>query len=159
MSEKQLVKHAVHWDMKDGSVHTTFIEMEINSVRILPRKTFEQTTLAELDEEAEAEDRTRRLEFLINMQVPERTMIERVPGFGLRDFLGHFCQKKFRERVLEALHAEAIADYQDAIANGNKTRANYIRKMINLWLLWAMFGGLLSWVAGKLSFKVGTSGE
>lgn len=154
--------------MKSSSIHQDLaahhieskIQFDLKKINwaILTPQMHEKMHLM-LDEEAEAEDRTRRLEFLVSLRVLERTMIEQVPGFGLRDFLGHFCQKKFRERVLEAVHAEAIADYQDAIANGNKTRAKYIRKMIHVWLLWAMLGGLLSWVAGKLSFKVGTTGE
>lgn len=105
-------------------------------------------------------------DYIVKVQLGSRlqktdknTLIERVPGFGLRDFLGHFCQKKFRERVLEGLHAEAIADYQDALANGNLTRAKYIRKMIPVWLLLSMFGGLLSWIAGKLTLKVGSTSE
>jgi hypothetical protein len=115
--------------------------------------------IALLAKEADAQlSRLSDSELLKLIEAMERK-IELAPGFALRDFLGHFCQKKFRERVLEALHAEAIADYQEAIANGNEIRAKSIRRMINVWLVMAMFGGMLAWVAGKLSFKVGASGE
>lgn len=86
-----------------------------------------------------------------------KNVVESVPGFGFRDFLGHFCSKKFREQVLEALHADAVADYLDAIANGNATRAKIIYWMIYVWLIQAVLGGVLSWVVGKLSFKIGSS--
>lgn len=85
--------------------------------------------------------------------------VERAPGFGTRDFLGHFCQKNFRERVLEPLHAEALVDYQDALAKKDFSRAKHVRYMIYFWMLTTMLKGALSWVTGKLSFKVGTSGD
>lgn len=82
--------------------------------------------------------------------------IEVAPGFGTLNFLGHFCQKNFRERVLEALHAEATEDYFEAVKRGDMVRAQYVKRMMHIWMVAAMVRGAFGWVFGKLSFRVGT---
>jgi hypothetical protein len=84
--------------------------------------------------------------------------IEIAPGYGTLHFLGRFCQKNFRERVLEALHSEAIADYEEALKRGDKAHATSVRYMMHVWMVGALFGGIIGWAFGKLSFKIG-SGE
>jgi len=106
-----------------------------------------------LEQEATATEKIKE-----SCEPPVIEQIEIAPGFGMLHFLGHFCQKNFRERVLEALHAEALADYQEALKRGDLVRATTVKRMMHFWMVWAMIGGVISWVGGKLSLKIG-SGE
>ena len=94
----------------------------------------------------------------INLRVTctERVSLRSAPGFGLRNFLGHFCQKKFRENVLEPCHAEALYDYQDALAKKDYVRAKYAGKMIYFWMIATMLKGAVGWVTTKFPLKFGT---
>lgn len=65
------------------------------------------------------------------------------------NFLGEHCPPKFRERVLEALHAEATEAYFEAIKAGNHRHAKRIKRMIKVWLIWAVVGGLLAGPSGS----------
>jgi hypothetical protein len=85
--------------------------------------------------------------------------IERVPGFGLVEFLGHFSRQNFRERVLEATHADLIAQYEESLALGNEKRARIQKRMIVVWLLIATFKGALLGLLSKLSLKSVSSPE
>lgn len=85
--------------------------------------------------------------------------IERVPGFGLRDFLGHFSRRNFRERVIEATHAELVEQYQETLASGDEKRAAIQKRMIVGWLLVATFKGAVASLISKLSFKVASTPE
>lgn len=65
------------------------------------------------------------------------------PGFGIARFIGHFCTKRFRENVLEALHAEMLTDYFEHLAKKDYWRARCIRWMMGVHFLHAFAGGLL----------------
>ena len=91
----------------------------------------------------------------IKMALGVSSQIEVAPGYGLCEFLGGFFRKSFREKVLEAVHAEMIAEYHEELASGNLVRAKRIRRMIPFWLLWSAIGGAIISLAGKFSFKVG----
>ncbi|MFS2035336.1 hypothetical protein ACEN8I_15045 [Polaromonas sp. CT11-55] len=84
--------------------------------------------------------------------------IEIAPGYGLLRFLGHFCSKKFRERVLEALHAESIAEYQEALKRKDKAGAISARYRMYVSMVRTVFGGAIDWAFGRFSLKIG-SGE
>lgn len=173
MNEEILFKKQIKLKLKDGSGRTFIFggDNKFDEVRDLTNKLIFQAKMikaiatTEMPDEASGElgdakvNSSIQHKVLSSLEARKTEVIERVPGFGLRDFLGNFCHKNFRERVLEALHAEAIADYQEALASGNKNRAKYIRKMIPLWLLLSMFGGLISWITGKLSYKIGPTSE
>lgn len=78
------------------------------------------------------------------------------PGFKLAKFLGDHCPKNFRERVIEALHAENTEAYFQAVKTGDTAREKRIKRMMKYWLIWATISGVVSWAFGKLSLKVGS---
>jgi hypothetical protein len=95
--------------------------------------------------------------WLIKTGLMREVLLQPAPGFGMRDFLGHFCQKKFRENVLEAIHAEALYDYQEALAKKDFVRAKYVGRMIYFWMLSTMLKGAIGWVTTKFSMKLGSN--
>lgn len=96
------------------------------------------------------------LQFLSLKVNSKNFALKSAPGFGMRDFLGHFCQKKFRENVLEAVHAEALVDYQEALARQDDIRAKYVRRMIYFWMIATMLKGAVGWVTTKFPLRIGT---
>ncbi|MDR6886850.1 MULTISPECIES: hypothetical protein [Variovorax] len=95
-----------------------------------------------------------RKTFVFVSRVAKKIAIARAPGFGFCHFLGHFCPKDFREEVLEALHADALTDYQATLANGDHLRARIIALMMYIWMLQSILGGVLSWAFEKLVGRV-----
>jgi hypothetical protein len=87
-------------------------------------------------------------------KVAQKKVIARAPGFGFCRFLGHFCPKDFREEVLDALHADVIADYQATLASGDHTRARMIGLMMYVWMVRSIAGGIVGWVFEKLAGRV-----
>lgn len=86
--------------------------------------------------------------------------LDRAPGFAFCRLIGHICPKRYRERVLEAFHAEVIADYTDALAKGDLARARMINICMYPQMTWQVFGALISQLASAVYGKFGkTSGD
>ena len=81
--------------------------------------------------------------------------IEVAPGFGFCRFLGHVCPKKYRERVLEAFHAEATKDYFDALKSQDHVRARMIKLCMYPQMAWQVLGALLSQLFAAVCGKFG----
>lgn len=70
--------------------------------------------------------------------------LEIAPGFKLHSFLTSICPKAFSERELDALHADAIELYYEKLQAGDKWGAMRVRWSMRGWMLWTVFGGLIS---------------
>lgn len=101
-----------------------------------------------------SEQQLPKRKIVIVAKLAQKKVIARAPGFGFCRFLGHFCPKDFREEVLEALHADVLADYQAALASGDLTRARMISLMMYVWMVRSIAGGVIGWVFDKLAGRV-----
>lgn len=79
--------------------------------------------------------------------------IEIAPGFGLLRFLGSIVPRSFRERELEALHADAIELYFEKLEAGEKWAALRVKWSMRAWMLWTVFGGAAGAVFSMLVGK------
>ncbi|MCK4135732.1 hypothetical protein [Ralstonia pseudosolanacearum] len=84
---------------------------------------------------------------------PDEHKIEIAPGFRLHRLLGHICPPAFRERELDALHADALALYLEKLAAGDKWGALSVKWAMRGWLLWTVFGGAVSAFVSILTGK------
>lgn len=85
---------------------------------------------------------------------PKALKIRIAPGFVACRFLGHFCSRKFREQVLEAQLADAIADYTECLAKGDIFRARMLNIQIPFWLTWSLLGGAIGTISSVLVKKL-----
>ncbi|QRY31157.1 hypothetical protein JVX96_24235 [Variovorax sp. PDNC026] len=76
-------------------------------------------------------------------------VVKRAPGYGLLRFLQMFCSKSFRELVLEALVAEYLSEYYEALNRKEYFHARWIAVKLHFWLLYSVFGGVAGWVVDK----------
>jgi len=79
--------------------------------------------------------------------------IETAPGYGLHRFLASICPKTFRERELDALHADAIALYLERLDEDDKWGAWRVKWSMRGWMLWTVFGGALTAVMAMVLGK------
>jgi hypothetical protein len=104
----------------------------------------------------------RNVEALFRGLVAKKSSVKlaRAPGFTFCRLIGHICSKTYRERVLEAFHAEVITDYTDALATGDLARARMIRICMYPQMAWQVFGALISQLASAVHGKsCKTSGD
>jgi hypothetical protein len=140
--------HVKHGQMELEIINTTDLPVvktneEVAALRERHTKELE-AALAEL----EAAGKTMRQRLGLDPQPKARPLVEVAPGFGMRDFLGRFCQKGFREFELAECHGNALVDYQEHLAAGKLAEAKYIRRMIPVWMLSCIFRGSLAWLLG-----------
>lgn len=82
-----------------------------------------------------------------------KKLVEVAPGFRFLKYCKYFCSKKFVERELAALHADAVENYYEALATGSKKEQFIAKYMIYIWMLGAIAGGLITSIAGFLLKK------
>lgn len=66
------------------------------------------------------------------------------PGFKLHRMLSCICPKKFKERELDALLADGTELHQQKLAEGDEWSALAVRASMRWWLIWTVFGGVIS---------------
>lgn len=81
------------------------------------------------------------------------------PGYGLSKGLRLILPRKFFDQVVEAQHADALFDYYETLKAGDMSRARWVFVMTYVWMLWSVFGGLLSWAADKWRGSIGSAGD
>ncbi|MDP9606942.1 UNVERIFIED_ORG: hypothetical protein J2W38_006762 [Variovorax paradoxus] len=74
--------------------------------------------------------------------------IELPPGHGLFHLIRSFAPRKFRERVLDPLRADALQEYYEACEAHDEPTIRRLKYMINVWLAWSVFSGVISAIAG-----------
>jgi len=79
--------------------------------------------------------------------------IEVAPGFQLYGFLTSIVPKKFAERELAGMFADAQADYLERLAAGDFKAAKRIRYSMLTWMLWTVSGGSIGLVASAVFGK------
>lgn len=101
-------------------------------------------------EEGDLEKWARRM---TKLEQQSRRKIEIAPGYRLLRVLGSICPPSFRERELDALHADAIELYVEKLDAGDKWGAWRVKWSMRGWMLWTVFGGaagaVFSMVMGK----------
>lgn len=83
----------------------------------------------------------------------QRNRVEVAPGYGLHRFLSSICPPKFRERELDALHADALVLYCETLKRGDKWGARRVRWSMTGWMLSAVFGGAVAALGSILTGK------
>lgn len=86
-------------------------------------------------------------------QLGDRYRIEIAPGYSLHRLLGSICPPAFRERELDALHADAVALYLEKLVEGDKWGALRVKWAMRGWLLWTVFGGAVNAVVSLIMGK------
>jgi hypothetical protein len=111
--------------------------------RYLAPHDWKPETLEDLAMEAELLERRHRGEI----------ELEIAPGFGLLRFLGSVVPRSFRERELDALHADAIELYFEKLDARDKWGAWRVKWSMRFWMLWSVFGGALGAAVSMLIGK------
>jgi hypothetical protein len=100
------------------------------------------------------EHRERLQQIFGDLELAKNPRIRIAPGFSFCRFLGYFCTKTTRERVLEAYHAEVVADWVEHVAQGQWFGALVIVTLMYPRMIMLVFGSfalrLLSSVVGKM---------
>lgn len=86
-----------------------------------------------------------------------KSQVKVAPGYKTINFLRIFCSKKFVDRELEQIHADAIHELCEAEKNGNRILAFTIPWRLRTHLLIAVFMGLMGGFLSKFRFGLNSS--
>lgn len=152
MEEEQSNVQVVRLNLVGGKGRTTLVSAK--NVFIVAEGQSDKDFLKSLDltdhDEYRIVTKNRSADLVSHENVPR---LEVAPGYGLYDFLSSICPPHFRERELDALHADAIQLYLEKLQAGDNWGAWRVKWAMRGWLLWTVFGGaagaLLSVITGK----------
>lgn len=92
-------------------------------------------------------------ELILNIRKGKALKLEIAPGFKMLNFLSSICPKAFRERELDALHADSIELYFEKLRAGDKWGAKRVAIAMRFWMLWTVVGGVVTGVFSMIRGK------